>query len=110
MLCLSLPKSHHTTGEEKQQLTYYSIFFHGTRHFVQSATYRYGVYLNNNNNNSYYIAKILVMSPIVTNVPARELMDVERKSSFLSLSGNLNNKNSVSSLLAIQILTTQKYL
>jgi hypothetical protein len=41
------------------------------------------------------IAKISVTSPIVINVPTRELLATETKSSFVSLPGNFNNKNSV---------------
>ena len=40
-------------------------------------------------------AKISVTSPIVINVPTRELLAAETKSSFVSWSGISNNKNNV---------------
>ena len=54
-----------------------------------------GSWLDPNLNMRHHIAKISVTSPIVINMPTRELLAVKTKSSFVSRFAHLNNKNNV---------------
>ena len=54
------------------------------------------------------IAKISVTSPIVINVPTRELLAGETKSSFVSCFQHLNNKNNVCKQISSLLLDNKR--